>query len=75
MDYQTPYVHHAPNVRTVNLDRLVALLRPILNAKIVPAVRTEKSLSAMHVSKTKGSLNPTGDEGETRLARLSQGHK
>jgi len=66
MDYQTPYVNHAPNVRTVNLDRLIALMTPILNAKIVPVVRAEKSLFSMHVSKTKGLLNPTGDEGITK---------
>lgn len=50
MDYRTPYVNHAPNVRMVNLERLIALLTPILNAKIVPVVRTEKSLSPKHVS-------------------------
>jgi len=32
MDYRTPYVNHAPNVQTVNLDRLIALLTKILNA-------------------------------------------
>jgi hypothetical protein len=51
MVYRTPYVIHAPNVLMVNLYRLPALMTPILNAQIVPFVKTEKSLSPNHVTK------------------------